>query len=166
MATFLHTEVIKMGITFAKIEPSQSDLVARFRKDAHIVSYGNDQGFDKDAYINFALKGAEKFPEGFVLVLLNGKAIGQMELQIKQNGKNFGFINLFYLVPEYRGKGFSHYLNEYATNYFKENDCSYCLLRVERNNHRAIRFYEKSGFQRLSEDDKSGLVVYRKNLDH
>jgi ribosomal protein S18 acetylase RimI-like enzyme len=151
-------------VTFSRIEPSKKDLVAQFRKDAHVISFGNTNEFDEDAYVQFALRGSEKFPEGFVFVTNNNEIIGQMELQIKDKDNNkFGFINLFYLVPEYRGKGFSNHLDQYATSYFKDNGCSYCLLRVEKSNTRAIRFYEKCGFKKLSEDN--GLVTYRKNLD-
>lgn len=36
----------------------------------------------------------------------NGRFIGQLELSIrKYEGRNIGYVHLYYLIPEKRGKG-------------------------------------------------------------
>jgi ribosomal protein S18 acetylase RimI-like enzyme len=152
-----------MTITFDTIDSNNKRFITKFRKDAHIISFGNDNDYDEEAYIDFALRGAQRFPDGFVFVLHNDKIIGQIEMQIKDNnGEKMGFINLFYLIPEQRGKGVSNNLISYAMSFFKKGGCNYCILRVAEGNYRAIRFYEKYGFYKISKENE--LIVYRSDI--
>lgn len=152
-----------MPVTFSRFNTDDRKTIIEFRRDAHLISFGNVDDFDEDKYLQFVQKGSSLQPDGFVFAIHNGKQIGQMEMHFKEkDNQKYGFINLFYLIPEYRGKGFSHHLNSYATNYFKENGCTHCLLRAEKNNQRAIRFYEKNGFYPI--EYEKDFIKYKKNL--
>jgi ribosomal protein S18 acetylase RimI-like enzyme len=152
-----------MPVTFSRLSINDRETIVHFRKDAHVISFGNDHDFDEDKYLQFIQKGSHSHPDGFIFVLHDGKPIGQMEMHFKEKDRQrYGFVNLFYLIPEYRGKGFSHHLDDYATRYFKENGCTHCLLRVEKNNQRAIRFYEKNGFYPVAYVED--FITYKKDL--
>jgi ribosomal protein S18 acetylase RimI-like enzyme len=58
-------------------------------------------------------------------------------------------IGDFYVQEGYRGEGLAHELMEYAAERAREAGCSELTLNVDVNNKRAIRFYEKLGFETL-----------------
>lgn len=64
---------------------------------------------------------------------------------------------------EYRGKGFAQELIDEYQKILKRQKKEYCFLSVERENGRAISFYERNGFQTYKESAR-GLRVYAKAL--
>ncbi|NEW07652.1 GNAT family N-acetyltransferase [Paenibacillus sp. SYP-B3998] len=130
------------------------NTIVSFRKESYVVSFGNEEGFgDEDTYVSRIQERAKRFPEGLVLVEVEGKTIGQIELQILiYEGENIGYVNLFYLISEYRGKGYGKELLEYAENFFRKNDITEYHLCVSPSNAAALRFYEKSGLTKWQEE--------------
>lgn len=53
---------------------------------------------------------------------------------------------MFYLLPEYFGKGYGKALMDFVLNDMKQNSFSNVYLWALRENTRARRFYEKNGF--------------------
>ncbi|WP_256942554.1 GNAT family N-acetyltransferase [Bacillus sp. OV166] len=93
-----------------------------------------------------------KFANGQVIIEEDNISIGQMELQILEfDGKEIGYVNLFYLTPEYRGKGLGKELIRYAENFFRKSNVSKYHLREAPTNQRAIHLYTKSGMVKLRE---------------
>jgi len=70
-----------------------------------------------------------------------------MELGRRKIEDEFGYVNLYYLIPEVRGKGFSLELDNFATSYLKELGFKKARLSVSPTNLRAINFYTKNGWQ-------------------
>ncbi|MFD3450195.1 GNAT family N-acetyltransferase [Microbacteriaceae bacterium 4G12] len=136
------------------------DIIIAFRKDSYVVSFGTVDGFgDADAYVKRIGERVSRFPDGLVLVEEDEKMIGQMELQITTyEEQEIGYVNLFYLIPEYRSKGLGQYLMEYAEQFFRKYKVSEYHLRVSPTNERAIRFYMKSGMEKLKEEQSKFLV--------
>ena len=63
---------------------------------------------------------SEKNPKGFVLVVENELPIGQLELTVKEyEGKEIGYVNLYYLIPEKRGMGLGSLLHDYAIRFLR-----------------------------------------------
>jgi ribosomal protein S18 acetylase RimI-like enzyme len=131
------------------------ETIVKFRRDSYIISFGDDSLFgDNDSYIKKIKERITKFPGGLVIVEIDEIPIGQIELQIKQvDNKDIGYVNLFYLVTEYRGQGFGTKLIDYAESFFIENNISEYQLRVSFTNKRAIRFYQKNGFELLMKEE-------------
>ncbi|MEI5909358.1 GNAT family N-acetyltransferase [Bacillus spongiae] len=103
-----------------------------------------------------------RFPEGLVIVEKGGVPIGQIELQIKKiENKEIGYVNLFYLTPEYREKGYGSILIDYAESYFYKHKLKEYQLRVSTTNQRAIRFYKKYGFNLLRIEKEETVPRYR-----
>ncbi|MFC5648563.1 GNAT family N-acetyltransferase [Paenibacillus solisilvae] len=136
------------------------DTIITFRRDSFMVSYGSDEGLgDEDAYVLLIEERVRKFPEGLVLVEEVGKIIGQIELQIRNyEGRDIGYVNLFYLIPEFRGKGYGLKLLEYAENFFRKYLVNEYHLKVSPTNVRALRFYEKYGLKKLKEEKQKNVA--------
>lgn len=136
------------------------DLIIKFRKDSYVVSFGTEEGFgDEIAYINRIKERVNKFPDGQVIIEEENLPIGQMELQIREYcGTGIGYVNLYYLIPEYRSKGLGMELIRYAENFFRKANVSEYHLRVSPDNQRAIRLYIKSGMEKVCEENEKYLV--------
>ncbi|WP_170971470.1 GNAT family N-acetyltransferase [Peribacillus simplex] len=81
--------------------------------------------------------------------------IGQMELQIREfEGTEIGYVNLFYLIPEYRSKGLGKELVRYAENFFRQFHVSEYYLRVSPDNQRGVRLYTNSSMMKIREENE------------
>ncbi|MGF2614661.1 GNAT family N-acetyltransferase [Rossellomorea aquimaris] len=120
-----------------------------FRKDSFYVSFGETTGFgEEDEYLQWVDEKARMFPGGFVLAKEEGNYIGQLELTIREyEGTAIGYVNLYYLVPEMRGRGKGEDLHNYAKQFFKKNKVKEYHLRVSPSNISAIKFYRKLGME-------------------
>ena len=137
--------------------------VIPFRRDSFSVSFGTDKGFgDENNYLEWLQQQSEKNPKGFVLVIDNEMPIGQLELTVKEyEGKEIGYVNLYYLIPGKRGIGLGSHLHEYAIRFFKNNNISEYHLRVSPTNKTAIAFYKKNGMKQIkTEMDGKVLRMY------
>ncbi|WP_233499180.1 GNAT family N-acetyltransferase [Bacillus weihaiensis] len=132
----------------------RDQLIAN-RRDSFLISFGHDKGFgEEDDYIFWLEEQVEKFPNGFVF-LVNEKnhILGQIEVSIRSyENRKIGYVHLYYLVKEYRGRGFGKRLHDYSLQFFKENQVSNYHLRVSPTNVRALFFYEKMGLVKVGEE--------------
>ncbi|WP_174730494.1 GNAT family N-acetyltransferase [Mesobacillus harenae] len=134
--------------------------VIPFRRDSFVVSFGTDMDFgEEQEYLDWLKQQSAKYPEGFVLVFENDIAIGQLELTMKQyEGKDIGYVNLYYLIPEKRGMGLGSKLHDYALNFFKANSLKEYHLRVSPSNQNAVAFYQKNGMKKIR-SEVDGKVI-------
>ncbi|MFJ8068517.1 GNAT family N-acetyltransferase [Peribacillus sp. NPDC096447] len=132
------------------------DIIVKFRKDSFVLSFGSEAGFgDENTYLQRMGERVRKFPDGQVIIEKNQVPIGQMELQIREyEGTEIGYVNLFYLIPEYRSKGLGKELVRYAENFFRQFNVSEYHLRVSPDNGRAIRLYTNSGMIKIREENE------------
>ncbi|SNT18454.1 Ribosomal protein S18 acetylase RimI [Bacillus sp. OK838] len=132
------------------------DIIIKFRKDSFVVSFGSEDGFgDENTYLKRMKERVRKFPDGHVIIEKDQEPIGQMELQIREyEGTEIGYVNLFYLIPEYRSKGLGKELVRYAENFFRQFNVSEYHLRVSSDNQRAIRLYSNSGMMKIREENE------------
>ncbi|WP_042220916.1 GNAT family N-acetyltransferase [Oceanobacillus manasiensis] len=140
--------------------------VIAFRKDSFKASFGDTAGFgDEDDYLHWLGEKISTFPKGFVMVLEDGEYIGQLELSIKDyKGESIGYIHLFYLVPEKRGKGRGVDLFHYAKAFFLESKVEHYHLRVSPSNKRALTFYRKIGMEQIKTELDGKVVRMRGKL--
>jgi len=146
-----------MQLIFRTIDTdNDKDTIIKFRKDSFIVSFGTDAGFgDEHAYLQRMEERVRKFPDGQVIIEKDQEPIGQMELQIREyEGTEIGYVNLFYLIPEYRSKGLGKELVRYAENFFRQFNVSEYHLRVSPDNQRAISLYTNSGMVKIREENE------------
>lgn len=137
--------------------------VIKFRKDSFMISFGDSSGLGEiEDYLSWLKDKISLFPEGFVLVEEDGELIGQLELSIREyEGKDIGYINLYYLVPEKCGNGRGQVLHNYAKHFFKNNRVHEFHLRVSPTNTSAIKFYRKIGMVEVG-PEVDGKVIRMK----
>ncbi|MCA0992122.1 GNAT family N-acetyltransferase [Pseudalkalibacillus hwajinpoensis] len=136
------------------------DVAIKFRKDSFLVSFGDLNEFgDENEYVKRLEEKIDEFPNGFVMVEKEGECIGQLELSVKEyEGRKIGYVNLYYLVPEFRGKGIGKELHQYASNFFTGNDLNEFHLRVSPSNSTALKFYHKLGMEKIG-TELDGKVI-------
>jgi ribosomal protein S18 acetylase RimI-like enzyme len=71
-----------------------------------------------------------------------------------------GYVNLFYLIPEFRGRGFGRQLDRYAANFFNQLGCQSARLSVSLTNQVAMRFYLRQGWIDLGQREDAPEVHY------
>lgn len=152
-----------MAFSFRTIDLNTDlDTCIGFRRDSFQVSFnGKDVGFDENEYIELLKKRTVQFPWGYVMVEDHGQIVGQMEIFIREyEGRQIGFVSLYYLIPDARGRGQGMQLTNYAEKQFRQNGVSEYHLRVSPTNEQADRFYEKTGLTNLKEESFN-YVVWR-----
>lgn len=140
---------------------TQLALCLAFRRDAHIISFGNDDNFNTAETTLWFKKLATENSQGFLHILLDGNTIGQLEFKsaiLADDGIKRGYIYLLYLLPEFRGKGYGEKLLAYIFSIFKADQCQAANLRYLPHNKAAAGFYKKHGWQ------KQGVVTDRGQL--
>lgn len=136
---------------------SHKELCIELREDSFRVSFPDSwrKHWDADGYSNWIEKHAEKYPDGALHVWHRGRIIGQLEFSYSADN---GHVNLYYLVPEYRGKGYGILCHEHVANTLIKSGCKTATLRVSPENSRAIKFYEKLGWSDLGIEPDYGNV--------
>ena len=130
-----------------------------FRKDAFRVSFGHEDNFDEQEYIELMASRTQEFPEGYVMLEDHGRIVGQIEMHPRDfEGKRIGFVSLFYLVPELRGNGYGKQLTNYAEDIFRRHGVKEYHLRVSPTNEFAVRFYEKCGLVKIREEQHQHVM--------
>lgn len=135
----------------------------KFRRDSFLVSMGSAEGMgNENAYLAWMALNSALYPDGFLMMEHDGKVIGQTEAEIiLYQGRRIGYVDLFYLVPEYRGKGYGKVQLDRAEAFFRHHGVNEYHLRVSATNERAIRFYKKHGFYKLKEEVIAGHLMWR-----
>ncbi len=122
-------------------------------RDTHFSSFGSLDDFADNA------EGEEHLiarirnklidrPGSCLHVWKNEQIVGQLQMGQFADPK-IGYINLLYVVPEYRGAGIASLIEDYASAHLQEQGFQSARLSVTLQNHRAIRFYLKKGWKDL-----------------
>jgi GNAT superfamily N-acetyltransferase len=141
-------------LTFIPIDLNiYEDLCVRFTEDAFVESFGDASRFHEadgrgsERYRLWLRERLANDPTSASLVIQNSEIIGQVTAGKWKQDPTVGYVNLYYLVPEKRGKGLSRFLEEYTINYLLGLGFKKARLSVSPTNTRAVRFYEKSGWR-------------------
>jgi len=137
--------------------------VIEFRKDSFLISFGEISGFgDEKEYLSWLEKKISNYPDGFVMVKKGDIIVGQLELTIREyEDREIGYVNLYYLIPENRGRGMGKQLHQYALNFFKNHNVNEYHLRVSPTNINALKFYKKLGLEEVG-PEVNGKVIRMK----
>lgn len=131
------------------------------RRDSFDVSFNDPDGMgDLEGYLIWIEMNNLMYPGSFVMMEDEERnLVGQIELEfLNYHFKPIGYVDLFYLLPEYRGKGIGAEQIKYAEAYFKKNNLEEYHLRVSPTNERALSFYKKHGFEFIMEEHLNHVV--------
>ncbi|MEM8832459.1 MAG: GNAT family N-acetyltransferase [Cyanobacteria bacterium P01_G01_bin.19] len=139
-------------LEFKPIDLEQyQELCIQFRADSFSCSFGSsDRFYEEDRngaerYLQWLRQRMTEIPNSCLHVWKGEQIIGQIEMGRWKHNPSVGYINLFYLIPEFRGQGFGQQLDRYAANFFQQLGCQSARLSVSPTNLVAIRFYLKHG---------------------
>jgi ribosomal protein S18 acetylase RimI-like enzyme len=143
---------LKGEISFETIQINKhKDLCIKFRKDSYFCSFGSTEKYLSEggdhSYLKWLDDKITQNPGAAVHMKWNGKIIGQVELGKMRSLPHFGYVNLFYLAPEFRGKGFSVQMDQYATQFLWNCGHQKARLSVSPTNERAVKYYLKMGWK-------------------
>lgn len=153
-------------LTFEPLDlHSNRDLILRFRADSFKVSFGSSDlfyGADGEGAQRYLalLEERNKWTGSCVHVLLDHEIVGQIEMRPNDETQTAGYVNLFYLDSPWRDQGLGLQLDAYAQDFFLRHGMRESYLNVSPTNTRAIRFYQKCGWQILRRLFKSGAEIF------
>ena len=158
-----------------RFEPIDLDTNAAtavaFRADSFVCSFGSSEGFygadgkGHERYLDWLRQLMQAIPGSGVHVWDGGTLIGQLEMNRFKADPSLGYVNLYYLVPTYRNRGWGRYLDEYATGFLHSLGFPAARLSVSPSNKQAIRFYSKNGWQNLGpRPDRPDMDLMEKPL--
>ena len=143
-------------LTYRTIDlPEDADFAIRAYREACRASYGTDASFlGHPRHLAWLRSRIEEFPDGHVIARLDGRPVGQMELQVPY-GAETGYVNLFYVVREMRGLGFGRRMHERAVEYFRSWEANAIELHVSRQNEAAMAFYRALGYRAVRREGRA-----------
>lgn len=156
----------KIRLTFAPIDLERhADLCVRFRADSFLVSFGSDKrayqahaaspttvypdGRGGERYVAWLTQRISDLPGSCVHVWHADAIVGQIEMGRFRADDSVGYVNLFYLIPAYRGRGLGEQLEQYAEAFLRGAGHQRARLSVSATNRQAIAFYLKHNWQDL-----------------
>lgn len=122
-----------------------------FRRDSYIASFGSSEGVEEEMgaegsiYLAHLRARIAQVPEGNSHLWHGERIVGQTEMRFA-DAPGAGYVNLFYIVPEYRGRGLGRKLHEHAVGVFRARGMERIRLSVSVQNTGAIAFYRKLGW--------------------
>ncbi|MFZ9594506.1 MAG: GNAT family N-acetyltransferase [Bdellovibrionia bacterium] len=122
------------------------DHAVRFREDSFICSFGDAKRFNPSDYVDALMRMIKEDPESAVHIWLSEQLVGQMELGQFKLDPSAGYIDLCYLIPEMRGKGYSNSLDAYAMSFLGRRGFKKAYLSVSPSNKRAMSYYGRMGW--------------------
>lgn len=106
-----------------------ADAAVAFRRDSYVCSFGSDEAFgDVEIYLAWLRDRVARQPAGHVHVWQGSTIIGQLEMLIQETSPVRGYVNLFYLVPEARGRGLGAALHQYFLQFMQAGGA--CVARL------------------------------------
>ncbi|MBN2111583.1 GNAT family N-acetyltransferase [Candidatus Woesearchaeota archaeon] len=136
------------------------ELLLRFEKMDKFDS--QDRSYWKNRIPGDIKKLIRKKDNDFFVAEENGKMIGFIELAMAKREsvfkiKRYGHIELLYVKPEHRGKGYSKLLLNKAVRWFKSKKAEYVTVSTHALDKGANSFWKKQGFSEYN-------LKYRKTI--
>jgi GNAT superfamily N-acetyltransferase len=123
-----------------------------FRADSFTASFGSPElffaewGEDGGRYLEHLQTRMSDLPGSCVHAWRADLLVGQVELREGREDLTEGYVDLYYLIPEMRGRGLAPQLDQYAIRWFTARGLTRAALGVSPTNARAIRFYLRQGW--------------------
>lgn len=137
-----------------------ANIINKSWKDTYgdYISYEHiDDEFNVEKLISEFPKYINSKDYTVYIISSDGKNVGIIELGIyedkyKEDMTGIGEIRSFHIKKEFQGQGIGSKVIEFAKNELKERGYKTICLWVKKQNHKAIKFYEKFGFKRTIYD--------------
>jgi len=135
--------------------PADGPLAVQFSEDAFVCSFGTAQRFWAEAgrdgrkWIERLGEKLREDPRNAANAWLEGSIVGQVVLGSSDTQPSAGHVNLYYLVPSWRGRGLARQLDAYAVAVLRDQGYRVATLNVSPTNVPALHFYLCGGWHDL-----------------
>ena len=150
------------------IDPADCrDLYEDCYADAWLAAHGTLCGYDPEPYFRAACEHHRADPESVMLLYEGEKFAGLIDLDTERGRHaDYGWVTLFYLRPEYRGRSLGVQLLGRAVAKYRRLGRGAIRLHVSDDNGMAKAFYRANEFEELSRAPGSGapLLLMEKKL--
>lgn len=125
-----------------------------FRRESYVATFGSDAGMEDEmgtdgaTYLDELRRRIAQVPEGNVHLWRAGEIVGQAEMRLLEEDAGVGYVNLFYVLPDERGRGLGRLLHEHAVGVFRARGMRALRLSVAERNGDALAFYRRLGWIR------------------
>lgn len=158
-----------MQLSFTRITEQDLLLAAEFKRRTCIAVMGDDRMFwqwfpPERSYETFA-KSFMNDPQALIaLVYVSAHAIGLIEGRVRtaDDGTRLGWVNNYYLEPEWRGRGLGDQLDHYMMHFLCEHGAKRAVLRTNPQSG-VMTFYARRGWGQ-AETEPDGLVLLHKDI--
>lgn len=89
----------------------------------------------------------------YLLAEEDGEYLGYVSYELNYNNSDITKVHKIYILPSLQGKGIGHSFIDTAAKIAKDNDNTELSLNVNRDNAKAINFYERMGFKIIKSED-------------
>jgi ribosomal protein S18 acetylase RimI-like enzyme len=124
-----------------------------FRREAYVATFGTAEGMEAEVGSDNALYLAQlrhrlaELPEGNAHLWDGERIVGQAEMRLVEDDPSLGYVNLFYVVPDLRGRGLGRVLHRHAVRVFSRLGKRAIRLSVSAKNDAALAFYRRLGWR-------------------
>ena len=135
--------------------------------DAWAAAHGSLAGYWAQPYLLSAEEHFKRDKNAVVRIYDGDESVGLVDMDTHRGeSEGYGWISLFYLKQEYRGKGYGIQLLGRAIKRYKELGRKSLRLHVAQENTEAVDFYGRHGFRILSGEDNAlgTLLLMEKTL--
>lgn len=169
--------MVSISKSTSKDASDYANILNKSWKDTYgeYVSYEHiDDEFNIDKLIKTFPNYIKSQDFDLYMISKDGKNIGLIEIgkyedKYKENMDGIGEIRSFHIKKEYQGQGIGTEALKFAIAELKSRGFKTICLWVKKQNTRAIRFYEKFGFEKTIYDceetvDGAPSMVMEKNI--
>lgn len=145
---------MSQSLRFREIDLNHdAETCIQFRADSFVESFGSAERFYRAAgegakdYLEGLRSKNREWPGSCVHAWLGDAIVGQIELRRDRADPSRAHVLLYYLRPEWRGRGLGQQLDAYVRELCQAGGVRAMTLRVSPKNSRAMAFYRRKGWQ-------------------
>ncbi len=142
------------------------EVISNFLQETHKISSVliDNPTEDVKRYCDAIISKQKRDSRFCSLLIENDRIIGLVDAFPLKKNPYEGFVSFFYLVEDKRGCGFGKILEDYAISLLKEYQCREANLEVSENNTRALKFYQKHGWDIYARTGHDNFIKMKKVL--
>jgi len=127
--------------------------------------------WDEDMIETFLSDALREQPDGVFVAEINGKVVG-FAVVMYRDWQNIAYLDYIQVKTSYMNRGIGHNLIEKCIKWSEMKSARIIYTETGKNNERAIKFYERHGFQitghipEYYQEDLDALILVRKLGQH
>ena len=134
------------------IDPAEHrDYYIACYSDAWLAAHGNLNDFDPEPYYAAAVSHYADDYRAVSIIYNKDEPVGLIDMDTRRGAHaQYGWISLLYLREDFRGQGYGIQLLARPLRDYANMQRNALRLLVSSDNERALKFYKRCGFRRLS----------------